>query len=203
MQFPRLMMTVAWMSQLGQPFHHLIHNKLKRQGSNADNWSVEVPDYQPDYPENLDPGDPFAQIERADWEALDEDMGPGKIETGPLHIGDIVRFQSVVGEDNPLHYDLVWAKSRGYPNVFGLGSHQASMLTAYAAHWLDPGAVRFFEARFCNVYWPGERLAYEAVVSRKYTDTSTGHRMAELKLNCSRNDGDPVVDVCMTMDFDA
>jgi acyl dehydratase len=169
----------------------------------ADDWSVDIPDYQPDYPENLDPGDPFAHIDRSSWELLKEGMGPGRIDTGPLVIGDIVRFQSVVGEDNPLHYDLVWAKTLGYPNVFGLGSHQASMLAAYAAHWLDPGAIRFFKARFRNVYWPGEPLSYEAVVAQKYTDKNSGHRIAELVLNCTRNNNEPVVDVWMTLDFDA
>jgi acyl dehydratase len=164
-------------------------------------WQVEIPDYAPEYPDNLDPGDPFAHIKRTNWEALVEGQGPGKIDNGPLRIGDIVRFQSAVGEDNPLHYDLVWAKSLGYPNVFGLGSHQASMLAGYAAHWLDPTAIRFFKARFRNVYWPGEPLCYELVVARKYSDEQNGHRMVELNLNCTRNDGDPVVDAWMTLDF--
>ncbi|MCP4878809.1 MAG: hypothetical protein GY896_25430 [Gammaproteobacteria bacterium] len=167
-----------------------------------DEWTVEIPHYHPDYPENLDPGDPFAHITRTRWEELTEGQGPGKVDNGNLRIGDIVRFQSVVGEDNPLHYDLVWAKSLGYPNVFGLGSHQASMLAAYAAHWLDPQAIRAFKARFRNVYWPGEPLAYELLVARKYIDDS-GHRIAELQLNCTRNDNDPVVDAWITFDFDA
>jgi acyl dehydratase len=167
----------------------------------ADDWNVDIPDYRPDYPENLDPGDPFAHISRNSWAALDEGMSPGEIDTGALRIGDIVRFQSVVGEDNPLHYDLVWAKTQGYPNVFGLGSHQASMLAAYTAHWLDPGAVRFFRARFRNVYWPGENLFYKAEVTRKYIDKDSGHRMLDLTLKCTRNNHDPVVDAWMTLDF--
>ncbi|MCP4334547.1 MAG: hypothetical protein GY785_17980 [Gammaproteobacteria bacterium] len=166
-----------------------------------DEWTVEIPHYQPDYPENLDPGDPFAHITRTSWEELTEGQGPGKVDSGNLRIGDIVRFQSVVGEDNPLHYDLIWAKSLGYPNVFGLGSHQASMLAAYAAHWLDPQAIRAFKARFRNVYWPGERLFYDLIVARKYIDDNTGHRIAELQLNCTRNVNDPVVDAWMTIDF--
>ena len=167
----------------------------------ADDWNVDIPDYRPDYPENLDPGDPFAHIMRSSWAALEEGTGPGEINTGALRIGDIVRFQSVVGEDNPLHYDLVWAKSLGYPNVFGLGSHQASMLAAYAAHWLDPAAIRFFKARFRNVYWPGEILFYKAEVAKKYIDRDSGHRLLELTLNCTRNHHDPVVDAWMTLDF--
>jgi acyl dehydratase len=169
----------------------------------AGDWSVDIPDYHPDYPQDLDAGDPFAGVKRSSWEDLEVGSDPGKIETGPLLIGDIVRFQSVVGEDNPLHYDLVWAKSRGYPNVFGLGSHQASMLAAYAAHWLDPAALIFFKARFRNVFWPGEPLAYDITVAARYRDPETGHRMLELKLYCTRNDSDPVVDAWMTLDFDA
>ena len=167
----------------------------------ADDWNVDIPDYRPDYPENLDPGDPFAHIMRSSWAALEEGTGPGEINTGALRIGDIVRFQSVVGEDNPLHYDLVWAKSLGYPNVFGLGSHQASMLAAYAAHWLDPAAIRFFKARFRNVYWPGEILFYKAEVAKKYINRDSGHRLLELTFNCTRNHHDPVVDAWMTLDF--
>ncbi len=167
----------------------------------ADNWSVDIPEYQPDYAENLDPGNPFVFIERSDWGDIEAGMRH-RIETGPLHIGDIVRFQSVVGEDNPLHYDLAWAKSQGYPNVFGLGSHQASMLAAMAAHWLNPAAVVEFKARFRNVYWPGENLTYAAEVFKKYHNDENGHRMLELKLACTRNNDDPVVDAWLTLDFD-
>lgn len=167
----------------------------------AGDWSVDIPQYQPDYPADLDPGDPFAHIKRVGWENLEVGSNPGIVDTGPLLIGDIVRFQSVVGEDNPLHYDLVWARKQGYPNVFGLGSHQASMLAGLAAHWLDPAAIRFFKARFRNVFWPGEPLSYQAEVSGKYTDTESGHRIAELKLCCTRNKDDPVVDAWMRLDF--
>lgn len=167
----------------------------------SDDWSVEIPDYRPDYPENLDPIDYFAGIERTGWDRVEVGMSCGRVDIGPLRIGDIVRFQSVVGEDNPLHYDLVWARSMGYPNVFGLGSHQASQLAALAAHWLDPAAVRFFKARFRNVFWPGEPLSHNLVVTRKYCDDNSGRRMLELALNCTRNGDDPVVDAWMTLDF--
>jgi acyl dehydratase len=168
-----------------------------------DDWNVEIPIYQPDYPEDLDPGDPFLEIVRVSWEDLVEGDGPGKIDAGPLRIGDIVRFQSVVGEDNPLHYDVTWAEAMGYPNVFGLGSHQASILAAYAAHWLDPAAVRYYKARFRNVYWPGEPLSYDLNVSRKYKDKESDHRMLDLTLGCTRYGSDPVVDAWMTLDFNS
>ena len=118
----------------------------------ADDWQVEIPPYQPEYPKELGPGNPFALIQRVGWDEINEGDSPGSIHTGPLLIGDIVRFQGVVGEDNPLHYDQDWAHACGYPTVFGLGSHQASILSAYAVHWLNPVSLRSFRARFRNVY---------------------------------------------------
>lgn len=166
-------------------------------------WNVEIPEYEPDYPDNLDPIDPFAHITRSNWQELSEGPGPGKVDAGALRVGDIVRFQNVVGEDNPLHFDLSWAIKRGYPNVFGLGSHQASILAAYAVHFIDPAAVRYFRARFQNLYWPGEHLSYDLTVSRKYKNDHSGHRMIDLDLHCTRNKNDPVVDAWMTLDCDA
>ncbi len=167
----------------------------------AEDWAVDIPEYRPDYPDDLDPGDPFTFIERSDWGNIEVGM-EHRIEIGPLRIGDIVRFQSAVGEDNPLHYDLAWAKSRGYPNVFGLGSHQASQLAAMAAHWLQPATTVEFKARFGNVYWPGEILSYATEVTKKYHNDENGHRMLELKLACTRNNDDPIVDAWLTLDFD-
>lgn len=167
----------------------------------ADDWAVDIPGYRPAYSHDLDPGDPFAFVERIDWNDAMPDAEQ-RIECGPLLIGDIVRFQSVVGEDNPLHYDLTWAKSLGYPNVFGLGSQQASMLAAIAAHWFEPAALTEFRARFRNVFWPGEILTYAAQVSKKYRDETNGHRILQLRLACTRSDNDPVVDAWLTLDFD-
>ena len=163
-------------------------------------WNVQIPPYVPRYT-SLEPDDPFAHITRVSWEDLVEGEGPGAVEAGPLTLRDIVRFQGVVGEDNPLHYDVPWAASLGYPAVFGLGMHQASTLAGYAAHWLDPIAVRTFRARFRNVYWPGEVMIYDLKVARKYKDSQTGHRMANLELVCTRPPGDALVHVWMTFDF--
>ena len=64
-------------------------------------WNVDIPDYRPDYPENLDAVDYFAQVERSSWEQVEVGMSCGRIDIGPLRIGDIVRFQSVVGRRQP------------------------------------------------------------------------------------------------------
>jgi len=165
----------------------------------GDDWGTDIPDYKPHYTE-LEPGDLFAEIQRAGWDDLQEGEGPGAIDTGPLTVADMVRFQGVVGEDNPLHYDVPWAHACEYPTVFGLGMHQASLLAGYAAHWIDPAAVRGFSARFRNVFWPGQRMIHDVTVAKKYTDDE-GRKKADLHLVCSRENGDVIVDARMTCDF--
>ena len=82
--------------------------------------------------------------------------------------------------DIPFHkvdiFGPAWTNKFGYPFVFGLGMHQASILASYAAHWLDPVAVRSMRIRFRNVYWPGEGMQYGMKIGRKYIDPQTGHR---------------------------
>jgi len=172
------------------------------QAPNEGAWDVAVPPYDPQYPE-LEPGDPFAGVDRVDWNDLVEGQGPGVVELGPLMLRDMVRFQGVVGEDNPLHYDRPWAASFGYPGLFGLGMHQASILAGYAAHWLDPMAVRSYRARFRNVYWCGDPLVYDIKIGRKYLNDETGHRMVDLELACTRPPVEPIVDAWMTLDLGA
>ena len=169
------------------------------QSPGSGSWDTQIPDYKPDYKE-LDPVDPFLQIPRQDWEDLVEGQGPGSQSTGPLLLCDIIRFQGVVGEDNPLHHDTVWAKAFDFPTVFGLGTHQASVLAAYAAHWIDPAKVRAMHIRFCGIYWPGDELTYEgSVISKSISET--GERKVELSLQCKRNESDVVVQVKMTCVF--
>ena len=163
-------------------------------------WDATAPPYRPGY-RGLDPIDPFTEIERVGWDHLSVGHGPGEMTPGPLLIGDIVRFQGVIGEDSPLHNDEAYAAASGYPAVFGLGMHQASILAGYAAHWLNPMGVRMFKARFLDVYWPGDLLVYEGLVTQKTVDS--GRRIAEVELVCRRAGGDPVVRAWMALDVTA
>jgi len=171
------------------------------QAPAAGDWNVEIPPYRPRYT-TLEPRDQLSHIDRARWDDLTEGEGPEPVDAGPLHLQDIVRFQGVVGEDNPLHFDKAWAASLEYPTVFGLGMHQASALAGVAAHWLDPAAVRHFRARFRNVYWPGDRMIYAMQVARKYRDTRTGDRMIDLELRCTRSGDEPLVEAWMIFNLD-
>ncbi len=168
------------------------------QSPKEDGWDVATPTYEPSYP-TLDPKALFTDVDQVSWDDLAEGDGPGVVDGGPLMMGEMVRFQGAVGEDNPLHYDKQWATSFGFPALFGLGMHQASVLASYAAHWLDPSAVRSFRARFRNIYWVGDRLHYNIKIARKYIED--GHRKVDLELHCTRPPGDPIVDAWMTLDF--
>ena len=166
------------------------------QAPGSGGWDFELPDYRPDYSE-LERASPFAGLSRAGWAALVEGNGPGSIEAGPLLQQDVVRFQGVVGEDDPLHYDTTWALRQNYPSTFGLGMYQASLMAAYAAHWLPPETVRSYKIRFHDMTWPGDELVYAGTVLSKDERT---HR-ADLHLTCTRNSGGLVTEARMTCDF--
>jgi len=166
----------------------------------GDDWKPVVQEYVPNYGTDLDPDDPFAAFQRVSWDALNEGQGPGEIDAGPLLLRDIVRFMGVVGEDNALHYDVPWAHANGYPAVFGLGMHQASVLASYAVHWIDPTTIRELKAKFRAVSWPGDRMLYSGIVQRKYVDAQ-GQQSADFLLKCSRPDQTVVAEVTMRCVF--
>ncbi|MEZ5809949.1 MAG: MaoC family dehydratase N-terminal domain-containing protein [Rhizobiaceae bacterium] len=166
------------------------------QTPGSQDWNVDLPQYHADYRE-LDGRRCFDAVERACFSDLAEGEGPGPIHAGPLMLQDIVRFQGVVGEDNALHHDADWARQNGYPDVFALGMHQASMLASYAGHWLPPEAVRSFKVRFHKVYWPGDRLVYAGRVA----GLDSAARIADLYLTTTRENGDLVNEVWMQLDF--
>lgn len=170
------------------------------QAPNDEGWEVDLPEYDPDYPSH-DPDDCFAELKRQGWDDLREGSGPGQLTAPPLRLRDIVHFQGVVGEDDPLHHDFSWANKHDYPSVFGLGTHQASLIAGYAAHWLDPNAVRAYSARFRNIIWPGDEMTYNGMVERKYQNPDSGQRMVDLALDCRRANGEVLVDVRMTLDL--
>ncbi len=169
---------------------------VTEQTPGSQDWNVELPPYRAQY-DRPDGKRYFDSIERKGFDNLAEGKGPGAVHAGPLMLQDIVRFQGVVGEDDALHHDTDWAEQNGYPNVFALGTHQASMLASYAAHWLPPEAVRSFKVRFRAVSWPGDRLVYEGTATR--VDKTS--RIADLYLTTKRENGDLLNEVWMQLDF--
>ncbi len=166
---------------------------------NSDDWDSDIPEYNPDYSE-IDSRDPFARIERQAWRSLTKNAGPGCVSTGPLTLFEMVSFQAVGGEMNPLHYDEKHARNSGFPGMFGLGMQQASALASYAGRWLGEENVRSFWARFPNVFWVGDPLTYDGHVVRLYE--SGGQKMVDVELICRRDSDDAViVQAWMTYDL--
>ncbi|MEM7068478.1 MAG: MaoC family dehydratase N-terminal domain-containing protein [Pseudomonadota bacterium] len=159
-------------------------------------WKPDIPPYEPEYPE-LERKSPFTGIKRQSPDTLEEGNGPGPITAAPLLKQEIVRFQGVVGEDDPLHHDNEWANKNDYPSVFALGTHQASLMAAYSSYWLSPEAVRGFKVRFREVVWPGDHLTYEGQVIAldKASNTATIH------LTCSKQDSSLVSEAWAEYDF--
>ena len=159
-------------------------------------WKPELPTYDPSYSE-LERSSPFSEIVRTPFEDLTPGNGPGRIELPPLLKQEIVRFQGVVGEDDPLHHDPEWAAKNNYPSVFALGTHQASLMAAYASYWLDPRSIRSFRVRFREVVWPGDRLSYRGIV----TALDRSKRTAAISLTCTKPGGSLVSEASAEYDF--
>ena len=159
-------------------------------------WETDLPDYNPDYPV-LERESPFAGIQRTGFDKISEGSSPGEVSAGPLFKQDIVRFQGVVGEDDPLHHDMEWANKQEYPSVFALGTHQGSLMAAYASYWLCPENIREYKIRFRNIAWPGNCLVYNGVV----IEHSNNDRACTLHLTCKRENGELVSEAWATYDF--
>ena len=159
-------------------------------------WKPEIPKYDPHYRE-LERQSAFSGIERQELTDLRENSGPGKVGAEPLLKQEIVRFQGVVGEDDPLHHDPEWAAKNDYPSVFALGTHQASLMAAYASYWLSPENLRSFKVRFREVMWPGDAFVYDGIVDQLDVDAKT----ASLHLTCKRNCGTLVSEAWAKYDF--
>ena len=163
------------------------------------NWDCDPPPYQPNY-SRIELPDPFSEIERQTWPMLREGQGPGTIATGPLTLYELVNFQAAGGEMHPLHYDETYARSLGFPGLFGLGMHQASALASYAGRWLGESNIRAFRARFPNIFWVGDALCYSGKVVE--LREINGYRFVDVELTCTReSDGAPIVQTWMTYDL--
>ncbi|MBT5434087.1 MAG: hypothetical protein HOK83_10565 [Rhodospirillaceae bacterium] len=159
----------------------------------------EPPVYEPDY-QSLQPSDPFAALPKVSWSELTVGQELRAIETGALTMLDLGRYLAACGEDNPLHYDLAYARQHGFASPFGYGMQQGSALASYASAWLGEERARSFRARFREVFWPGDILTYRGSVTALREEN--GQRLVELELACTRaSDGAAVAQAWMTFDL--
>ncbi len=165
-----------------------------------DAWATDIPDYQPHY-EGYDPPMPFADIEEKGWDDLEPGSGPGTFVMDPLTVRDIMRYQAASASETPLHYDLTFARSQGFPSLYFAALQQGSALASYAVNWLGPLNVRFTAARINDMVWVGESLTYCGTIARKYEQD--GKRLVDVDLRCCRASipDKAVVKVSMTFDL--
>ncbi|GAA4204151.1 MaoC/PaaZ C-terminal domain-containing protein [Microbispora amethystogenes] len=93
---------------------------------------------------------------------------------GPLTRTDFVRYAGAGGDFNPIHHDEIFARSAGYPSVFGHGLLTAGILGGYAASWLGRRNMRRFTVRYVGQVWPGDTLVLGGEVLRTGTGPDGG-----------------------------
>ncbi|MDN5787607.1 hypothetical protein, partial [Pseudorhodobacter sp.] len=98
--------------------------------------------------------------------------------------------------------DIPCADLYGYPAVFGLRMHRASVLASSAVHWIDPTTIRAVNAKFRAVIWPRDRILSSGVVQRKYRDEQR-NKSADIPLWCRHPDQTIVAEVDTRCVFDA
>jgi len=122
----------------------------------------------------------------AGWDDLTEGTKGPRREVGPLTRTDFVRYQGASGDFNPIHHDEEFAKSAGFPTVFSVGMLQAGILGCYCTDWLGAENVRAFAVQFREQVWPGDPLACDATVARRFEEA--GERRVELDLVVTRQE---------------
>ena len=104
---------------------------------------------------------------------------------------DLVKFAGASGDFNPIHYDEPFAKSAGYPSVFGQGMYTAALVSNLVDEWFGVDSLETYHTRFVGQTWPDDDI----VVTGEVTDvTEDGDEtVVELDLTAENGDGEPLV----------
>ncbi|HTK64044.1 MAG TPA: MaoC family dehydratase [Pseudonocardia sp.] len=106
-------------------------------------------------------------------------VGYGEVEAGQRGVpwtlaeatrSDFVRFAGASGDFNPIHFDEEFARSAGYPGVFGHGMFVAGLLTRYLTGWLGIDTARSIKFRFRKQIWPGDSVTVTGTILSKDED---------------------------------
>jgi acyl dehydratase len=93
-----------------------------------------------------------------------------------------VRYAGASGDFNPIHHDEEFAKSAGYPSVFGHGMLTAGILSRYVTDIAGVGNIRLFRVRFATQVWPGDSLTCSGKLVKKYHEDNENRVDLELKV---------------------
>ncbi len=98
----------------------------------------------------------------------------------PISRHTLARYAAASGDLNPLHVDLDFARSAGFPDVFAHGMLAMAYLGQSLTDAVAPGAIRSFSTRFVAITELGAALTCEGVVA-EFMDVE-GERRARLTL---------------------
>jgi acyl dehydratase len=110
---------------------------------------------------------------------------------GPLTRTDFVRYQGASGDFNPIHHDEGFARSAGFPTVFGVGMLHAALLSSYCTDLFGPRNVRRVAVQFRAQVWPDDVLTCSGTVAG--LSEQDGEPRVDLSLVVTRQTGEPAV----------
>lgn len=119
---------------------------------------------------------------------IGEPIAPRTI--GPITQTDIVRFAGAGGDFNPLHHDLEFVKTSGFPGVIAMGQMQAGMLGGWLSDHFGVEHLRSYECRFVAPVFLGDSLELSGQVES--VENHDGQTLADVTLRASRGDVDVI-----------
>ena len=104
----------------------------------------------------------------------------------------IGQYAGASGDYNPLHSDEVYTTQvAGYPSVFAHGMLTMGLTSKMLVNYVGPGRLTKFGVRFTNQVWPGDTL--DATATVEAVREENGHKLVDLKLSTTNQDGKEVV----------
>lgn len=120
-----------------------------------------------------------------------EDLPVGHTESFPVRIGpeEMALFARLTGDENPLHTDGDYARSKGYAGEVAYGMLTASFLSTLAGMYLpgERSLLQEVEVKFVRPLVPGEGL--DLVVSGTITEREERFRRLTVKVSVTGADG--------------
>ncbi len=104
----------------------------------------------------------------------------------------LVMYSGASGDYNPLHTDEVYTtQAAGYPSTFAHGMLTMGLTGKMLTNYVGDGRLTKFGVRFTNQVWPGDTL--EATATVEAIREEGGHRLVDLKVSTTNQDGKEVV----------
>lgn len=98
----------------------------------------------------------------------------------PITRHTLALYCGASGDHNPIHVDIDFAKSAGFPDVFAHGMLVLGYLGQALTDAVDPARIRSFSTRFTSITQLGAHLTCEGHVTELFEDK--GERRAKLAL---------------------